>query len=163
MDYEIKRCTRQCSVTGRDLQEGEEFYSSLIAEGADVRRVDYSAEAWKGPPENVLGWWKSRMPTKASRRARMAPNDVLLELFHELEAKPQQSDMYYVLALLLVRRRAFRLEEHDDSEVEETGETMVVYCPREQATYRIHVAVPDEARIVEIQEQLANLLFADAS
>jgi len=158
MDYEIKRCTRQCSVTGRDLKEGEEFFSALIAEGAEA------AEAWKGPPETVLGWWKSRMPTKTSRRARMAPNDVLLDLFHQLETQPQQHDMYYVLALLLVRRRVFRFEEHEEiAGKDAAGETMVVYCPREQATYRIHVAAPDGARVVEIQDQLANLLFADAS
>ncbi len=163
MDYEIKRCTRRCSVTGRELQEGEDFFSALVADSAEVRRVDYCTEAWNGPPDDVLGWWKSRMPTKAARRARMAPNDVLLDLFHQLEANPQQHDMYYVLALLLVRRRVFRLDEHEDIEGDETEETMVVYCPREEATYRIHVATPDDARVVEIQDQLTNLLFADAS
>lgn len=162
MDYEIKRCTRQCSVSGRDLQEGEEFYSALMAEGAEVQRVDFSKEAWEGPPEGALGWWKSQMPTKASRRARMAPNEVLLDLFHELEHNPEQQDMCYVLALLLIRRRLFRLEEPDE-EAEAAEETMVVYCPREEATYKIPVTEPDEARVVEIQDQLANLLFADAS
>ncbi len=162
MDYEIKRCTRQCSVTGRELQEGEEFYSALIAEGADVQRVDYSKEAWEGPPEGALGWWKSQMPTKASRRARMAPNEVLLDLFHELEHNPEQQDMCYVLALLLIRRRLFRLEDPEE-ETEVAAETMIVFCPREEATYKIHVTEPDEARVVELQDQLANLLFADAN
>lgn len=163
MDYEIKRCTRHCSVTGRELQEGEEFFSALVPEGSDVGRVDFSTEAWSGPPEGALGWWKSQMPTKASRRARMAPNEVLLDLFHELQNNPAQQDMCYVLALLLVRRRLFRLEEFDEEpEDEDAGEVMVVYSPREEATYRIQVAVPEEARVVEIQDQLANLLFADA-
>ena len=168
MDYEIKRCTRQCSVTGRELQEGEEFFSALMADGSDVARVDFSTEAWNGPPEGALGWWKSQMPTKASRRARMAPNEVLLDLFHELENNPTQQDMCYVLALLLVRRRLFRLEDfeqepEDEEESNAEVEVMVVYSPREEATYRIPVAVPNEARVTEIQDQLANLLFADAS
>ena len=58
MDYDVQRCTRHCAVTGRELAEGEEIFSSLVVEGAQVRRRDYAAEAWTGPPEGVLGFFK---------------------------------------------------------------------------------------------------------
>jgi len=158
MDYEIQRCTRCCCATGHELSPGEEFYSVLVAEGAELKRCDYSVAAWKGPPERVVGWWKSQMPTPNAKRLHWAPNDVMLHFFEELEAQPDKQDMRFVLALLLVRRRVMRLE---DREHDEHGrEVLVLYCPRREATYKVPEATPDESRTNEIQEELAKLLFA---
>jgi uncharacterized protein YbaR (Trm112 family) len=159
IDYEVQRCTRHCAVTLRELRPGETFYSTLTAEGAHVVRRDYSREAWQGPPENVLGWWKAQMPERDAKKVRFAPNDVMLELLETLEPRPDKQDMRYVLSLLLVRRRVLRLE---DTEHNEAGqEVSVLYCPRRESTYRVAVVMPDEARTAEIQEELARLLFAD--
>jgi hypothetical protein len=161
IDYEVQRCTRHCAVTGRELQPGEEFYSTLTSEGPQVVRHDYSAEAWQGPPEGVLGWWKSHMPDRNAKKLHWAPNDVMLELLETLETQPDNADMRYVLALLLIRRRVVRVEE---TETDSTGrEVSVLYCPRREATYRVATVVPDEARTAEIQEELSRLLFADAA
>jgi hypothetical protein len=161
MEYEVERCTRHCAASGRELKEDEEFYSVLTTEKKDVRRHDYAAEAWAGPPEKALAWWKSRMPTREAKKGQLAPNEVLLQLFAELEHVPEKADLRYVLALLLVRRRVLREEEsaHDDSE----GEVMVLYSPREERTYRAAVAVPDEGRAEQIQTELRQLLFAEAT
>ena len=114
MDFEVQRCTRHCAETGRELAPEEAFYSTLVAEGADVVRRDYCADAWQGPPENSLGWWKSRMPARDARKLHWAPNDVMLEYFEQLENQPEKADVRYTLALLLVRRRVAR---HEDEEV----------------------------------------------
>jgi hypothetical protein len=160
IDYEIQRCTRHCAATGRELQPGEEFYSTLTSEGAQVVRHDYAKEAWQGPPEGVLGWWKSHMPDRHARKVLWAPNDVMLDLLETLESQPDKRDMRYVLALLLIRRRVVRLEE---TETDTAGEEVsVLYCPRRETTYRVVTATPNEARTAEIQEELARLLFADA-
>ena len=161
MDYEVQRCTRHCAKTGRELQPGEVFYSTLLAEGAQVVRHDYSAEAWEGPPEKVLGWWKSQMPHRDAKRLHWAPNDVMLELLEELETQPDKQDMRYVLGLLLIRRRVVRLEETDHDA--EGREISVLYCPRRERTYRVMTVMPSEQRTAEIQEELARLLFADAA
>ena len=92
MDYEIQRCTRHCATTGRELAPGESFYSTLAAQGAELVRRDYSTEAWTGPPEGIVGWWKSQMPDPRARRAQMAPNDVILELFDQLADQPDMPD-----------------------------------------------------------------------
>jgi hypothetical protein len=161
MDYEIQRCTRRCAATDRELQPGEEFYSVLVADGAKLVRHDFSVEAWQGPPEGAVGWWKSQVPRPDAKRVHWAPNDVMLHLFDELEQQPARQDMRYVLALLLVRRRVMRLEE----EVKEPDgrETLVLYCPRREATYRVPAVMPDEPRTNEIQQELASLLFAQGS
>jgi len=111
IDYEVQRCTRHCAVTGRELQPGETFYSTLSAAGAQVVRNDYSQESWQGPPEGILGWWKSHMPARDAKKMHWAPNDVMLDLLETLESQPDKQDLRYVLALLLIRRRVVRLEE----------------------------------------------------
>ncbi len=161
MDFQVQRCTRQCAESQRQFEPEEIFYSVLIIEGSDVVRYDYAAEAWRGPPEGVLGWWKSQMPSRDARKLNWAPNDVMLHLFEELEQQPEHRDMRYVLTLLLVRRRVMRLEEQ---EVDESGqEWMVVYCPKKEATWQVPVETPTAERTEAIQEELAKLLFADAT
>lgn len=159
MDYEVKRCTRRCATTDREFSPGEEFYSALIAEGADVHRCDYSLEAWEGPPQGSIGWWKSQMPSPTANRLHWAPNDVMLHFFEQLEDQPEKADMRYVLALLLVRRRVMRLEEQEQGD---RGELLSLYCPRRETGYKVPVATPGQSRIDEIQEELAKLLFAKA-
>lgn len=161
MDYEVERCTRHCAISGRELKEGEEFYSVLLVERGNVHRQDYASEAWSGPPEAALAWWKSRMPTREAKKGRLAPNEVMLQLFRELEQVPEKSDMRYVLALLLVRRRVLRQE---DIEHDELGrEVLVLYSPRDETTHRASAAMPDEQRTDEIQNELVKLLYADSN
>jgi hypothetical protein len=158
MEYERAHCTRRCAATGRDLRPGETIYSVLVAEGANLVRHDYSSEAWKGPPEKAVGWWKSQLPARDGPPVHWAPNDVMLDLLEQLADDPARADMRYVLALLLVRRRVCRLEDtrRDDGD----DETLVLFCPKREQEYKVKVATPDEARTQEIQNELAQLLFA---
>ena len=156
MDYEVQRSARHCSTSGREFAPGEEFYSALVAEGAELRRMDFSTEAWQGPPPGAVGWWKSQVPGRTTARASWAPNDVLLHFFDELAEQLEKQDMRYVLALLLVRRRVMRVEEERPNP--EGGQILVLYCPRRDATYEIPAIVPEPARVEEIQQELAKLL-----
>ncbi len=155
-DFEVQRCTRQCAKTDRALKPGETYYTVLRVEGADVVRYDYSAEAWEGPPEEALGWWTAEIPTKDANRLHWAPNDVMLDMFEQLEKEPDQHDMRFVLALLLVRRRVLRLE---DTQYDEANrERMVLFCPRRDTTYEVLSVIPTKERQQAIQEDLAQLL-----
>jgi len=161
MDYDLQRFTRHCAVSGRELAPGEEFYTALVVEGAELRRMDFSSEAWPGPPDRSLGWWKSRVPLPDARRPRMAPNEVLLEMFINLEGVAEKQEMRMVLGLLLVRRRVLRLEKQ---ETDSAGrETLVLFCPRDEVTYRIASVMPDAERAQEIQDELSRLLYAGAT
>ena len=113
-------------LRAREFAPGEWYYSAVIAEGDELKRFDYAAEVWQGPPENAVGWWKSQVPDKTSRRKHWAPNDVMLNFFDELAASPDKQDMRYVLTLLLVRRRVFRLEEEErDAEGREGADRLL--------------------------------------
>ncbi len=129
-------------------------------------RHDYSSEAWTGPPDGVLGWWKLQIPEPTAKKIKLAPNDVLLELFDQLAEGEEHLDMRYVLALLLVRRRVFRTEGPAAlSEADETDaslERLIVFCPKRDATYEVVAVMPSDERIGEIQAQLGELLVAGA-
>jgi hypothetical protein len=147
--------------TGREIQPGEIFYSTLIVQGADVLREDFSSEGWLGPPEGVLGWWQSTMPARDTKREQWAPSDIMLNLLEELDAQPLRHDMRYVLSLLLVRRRVVRLE---DTEHDELGrEVSLLYCPRRETTYRVVTVIPGEERSKAIQHELSQLLFGQGA
>ena len=158
LDFEVQRCTRRCAKTERDLQPGETYFSVLLPQGANVVRLDYSADAWEGPPENALGFWKAQMPAADGAKVYWAPNDVMLEYFQRLEGIVDQADVRYVLALLMIRRRILKLE---TTEKDPAGqETLVVFCPRNETEYRVAVAMPDEARAHQIQTDLGQLLHS---
>jgi hypothetical protein len=157
MDFEIQRCTRRCAASGRELAPGEAFFSVLRRHGAELARADYAAEAWTGPPDDCLGWWKSRMPDRDTGRAKLAPNDVLLQLFQQLEAVPDKQDMRFVLALLLVRRRVLQVETSSADD----ANYMTLFCPRDESTCRVATLMPDDERTEQIQDELARLLYPD--
>ena len=159
IDFDVQKFTRRCAKTDRELSPGEGFYSVLIPEGADVIRYDYSIEAWTGPPENSLGHWRSSVPDPKATKMSWAPNDVMLHYFLQLEDQADKQDVRYILALLMVRKRIFRLD--DQSEGDQGQMQLCVYCAKNESEYVIPVVTPTQERAIEIQNELASLLFAD--
>lgn len=171
LEFDIRSRDRHCRATGEELRPGEIVYSALVQQEEAVVRMDFSAGAWQAPPENSIGWWKSRIPKRDSNRIYWAPNDVILNYLLELKDKPEQAEVCYLLALLAVRRRILHLEEfetrataEDEAEAEQTasaGEYLVLTDPKSDAEYRIPVCTPPKERLDMIQQQLCELLFSD--
>jgi len=164
--YEVPRCSKICTATSRELKPGEWFYSVLLVEKRGIRRLDYSQDGWEGPPISVsengidlIGYWKSRLPLPNDNKVKLAPNDILLNLFDQLSDQLDKQDMLYVFVLLLIRRRILRLEK-EETDVESGCKTLVVYCPKREVTYRIPVTPPDDEQIEQMQETLTGLLYA---
>jgi len=84
----------------------------IVADGDDVARVDVAASDWQGPNEAAIGWWRNKMPSVAARKLRPAPNAVLLDTLCDLLERPNKSELAYLLALLLVRRRVLQEEQN---------------------------------------------------
>ena len=156
LDYEIQRCSRRCATTGRELTTGEVCYSVLVPEGAEVARRDYSAEGWPGPPDNAIGWWKTTIVDPSAGRLHWAPKDMMLNYFERLLDDPAAEDARYVLALLLVRRRVLRVERRESDAA--SRDTLVLYCSRNEAEYRVPEILPTPERAAAIEQQLAELL-----
>ncbi len=157
--YQFQRCSRRCCRTGRALAPGETYYSAVVPQGDELVRQDYSAEAWEGPPPGAIGWWKGRVPTPQEARAQMASDEALLEWLEQLGSQPEQADLRYVLALLLVRRRVLKLQE-PDPETAENGKELVLFVPGDpQRRFQVEVVWPNAERMQQIQRQLKQLLF----
>ncbi len=156
LDFEVQKFTRVCAVTGRELAPGETFYSYLVRDGAETIRKDVASSDWNGPPDDCLGWWKSEVPDPKSRKLNWAPHDVMLHYFSETENDPTKADVRFVLALLMIRRRIFRLE---DTEVDDSGnEVLRVFCARNESEYAVPVTAVTPERAQEVQAIISDLL-----
>lgn len=157
LDLEIKNCSRTCAATARALNPGEVYFSVLVTAGNDFARQDYSVDAWQGPPEDCIGWWRSRVPAKDDTQPRLAPTDVMLNLFEASEDRPAELAFRYLLGLLLLRRKVLR---RDDSRHDDQGrEVLTMHCQRRQKDYDLVVAEPDAVLAARLQEQMLNLLY----
>ena len=155
MEFDIQRCTRRCSITGRELAPGEPYYSALVEQGTTLLRRDYSVEAWPGPPQGAIGWWKSHRPEP---RAHWALGTQRRDARPVRPARRPARGRGPALRVGAAprRRRVLRSEE---SETDEQGrEVLVLDRPRREQTYRVPAVAPDGPRIGEIQEELARLL-----
>ena len=160
MEYDIARPSRTCAASGRELAPGSVVFSALAAEGASLRRLDYAAECWHGPPEGTLAWWKTRLPLPGEQGPKLAPGEILLSLFRQLEMQPERRELRYVLALLLVRRRVLKLE--STAKEADGTETLELFSPAERQTCRVAVPPLSPERRQQIQEELCRLVFPEA-
>lgn len=160
LDFEVKSCSRQCAATQRKLEPGDVYFSVIHAQPAELVRRDYCVEAWEGPPEDSLGWWRSRIPTKEGAAPQLAPTDVMLNLFATLADRPEEQEFRYLLGLLLLRRRVLR---RDDSHEDASGrEILNLYCPRRSERSELVVAEPDAPLAALLQQRMIDLLYGDA-
>jgi hypothetical protein len=111
--YQIQALTRLCHATHRPLRPGERFVSALVADGGQLARHDYAADAWPGPPAGTVAYWSGRVPAEGHSRPPAVHDDLLVDCFTHLDGADDagKQNFRYVLALLLMRRKRFRFEE----------------------------------------------------
>ena len=160
LDFEVRACSRRCAETDRVLQPGEVYFSVLAEREEGLERFDYSVEAWQGPPEEYIGWWRSRIPKKDGDKPKLAPTEVMLNLLTALAKRPEDQEFRYLLTLLLLRRRVLRRE---DAKSDESGnEILVLSCPRRNEQYEVVVAEPDANQAKLVQQRMLDLLYGDS-
>ncbi len=163
MDFQIKRSGRRCHATDRELTPGEEFISELVAadSGAptDFERRDYCLEAWQGPVDGSIGWWRSRIPEPDSGKVYWAPADVLREYFARLQQSTDNRAEAFVMAMLLVRKRLMRMEAEEIDEQDQPW--LVVRDSASRQEHRVAVVELSPAERAGIQQEFAEQLFTD--
>jgi hypothetical protein len=135
-DYQIQNSTRRCAITGKELQPGERYYSVLLDEAGTFTRKDYSLDAWQGPPEGAFSFWQGRLAAGAAPRRPVIDDELLVDCFQRLQGEddPNKRSFRFVLALLLMRRRRFKLEE---TRQEGGGEVLVLRCARTGVRHQV--------------------------
>lgn len=165
LDFTVRRPTRRCAASDRELAAGEAFVSVLVDEGAEVARRDYAVNAWTTPPEGAIAWWRAQMP--GGGKPTPAPREVLLSLLDEWADHPEEAPARYLLALLLVRRRILRPQEDsfasglrgEESSPHETATLKLVGRDRSEPV-EVVVAPPTAEDAPRLQQRLAELLGA---
>lgn len=157
IDYDIQTNTRRCTLTGRELQAGERFYSVLVDEAGKFARRDYSSEAWQGPPPGVFSFWSGRVPANQDTRRPRIDDDLLTDCFQRLEGQtePGRLSFRYVIALLLMRRKRLKFEE---VQTEGDLEVLCLRCARTRALYRVTNPRLSEAEMSAVQEEVFRVL-----
>jgi len=163
IDYPVRRPTRRCAASDRELAPGEAFVSVLIDEAGDVVRRDYAASEWTAPPEGAIGWWRGLTPR--SDGDTPAPREVLLGLLDEWADRPDEGAARYVLALLLVRRRVLRVVGEGflaglRGEATQDAGVLRLICPERDEPIEVAVAAPGPGEAATIQQRLSELLGA---
>ena len=156
-DWPISRFTGRCVRTGRVLAEGEEFFSAIVQEGEELRRLDFSVTEWNGPPEGALGYFRARVPSKAKPKKPLVDEANLFDFFERLRDETDASRVRFrfVLALMLMRKRTLRFE---SSERTEQGEVWVLRAPRDASLHRVANPNLSDEEAQQAGEQLAVLL-----
>jgi hypothetical protein len=159
MDLSLRRPNACCRTSGRQFAAGETIYSALARTEGGLERFDYGSEAWQGPPENTLAWWRSAYPERESDAQMLAPVDVLLDVLEQLDGLQDEAPLRYLLALELVRRRTLRMVDRPTAD-RPTEEVLQLTCRRRESEYLVVVATPPPATIAAVQARLTGLLWS---
>ena len=161
-EWEISRATGRCVTTGRELAEGEFYYTALFETAEGFERKDYSMEGWSGPPEGTFCHWKTRMPVRGKKAASIAvDNSLLVNLFCRLEedSSEMRQNFRFVLALLLMRKRLLRL---DRTTHQDEREYWQMRLTGEQSLHQVLNPNLTTAEIERLSAQLTAILSGDA-
>jgi hypothetical protein len=158
MELKLHRPHGICATTGRPFAPGETFYSALVRGAAGLERIDCCGDAWAGPPPGTLGWWRSAYPDAGSAGPTLAPVDVLIDVLEELDGRPDDAALRYLLALHLVRRRVLRIV--DQPADADPAAELVLACRKRDREYRVAVADPAAAASPEVSQRLTSLIWS---
>ncbi len=149
-----------CGVTGRQLAEGEPFYTVLFEEGESFRRVDFSVEAWQGTPPGSFCSFKTRVPPKERRKKVFVEDEILVQFFQRLaeETEPARLQFRFVLALILMRKRLLRYE---GSVADQSQEVWTLTLLRDRTAHQVINPRLTEEQIEGVSRQLGTILHND--
>jgi len=158
--WEVGSATGRCAVSGRELVQGEEFYTVLFAEGDSFRRADYSIEAWTGPPEGAFCHFKSRVPVKEAKKRLLVNDQVLIGFFERLagETVPIRVAFRFVIALILMRKRLLKYE---SSGVESGVETWEMMLMRDHSRHQVVNPNLSDDEVETVSRELSAILHDD--
>ncbi len=158
--WEVGSTTGECSTSGKSLAEGEEFYAVLFDEGSTFRRVDYSVDAWPGPPEGAYCFFKTRVPVKEKKKRLLVDNEILVSFFLRLvdETELVRVQFRFVLALILMRKRLIK---YDGTKTEGDVETWRMILVSDKSVHEIVNPQLTDDQIEGVSEQLTAILHGD--
>ena len=158
-EFSIQRSLRKCHKGDRPFESGERYYSVVLQRGSELVRQDFSKEHWQGLPEKAVGWWVSQMPAKRTGKLTLAPTLVLLDALEKLCEQPDNGDLAYLLAVLLIRRRL--LTEQTSEQAEGEPSHLQLTHSVNGREFLVPINMPNPDHIENLHQKLIVLLYCE--
>lgn len=159
VDWKVQKGGRACSVNGRELTEGEAYFSALQDEGKTFARYDFSPEAWSEADKSYFfSFWRSRVPMAGEKKKKLVIDiEAFYMFFSQLAAEEETHKQVfrYLVALILTRKRVLRLLEVEKAP---EGDTLLLFDNRAKQEIRVFCPEASREELHEAQEQL-NQIF----
>jgi len=166
MDWNIGSTSLACAVCNKPFAEEQEVLSALYDERPEFVRRDYCAECWpKQDPRSAFSYWRTRIPKRDAPVRRFVDDDIVLDFFRRLEGSPDPAkrNFRYVLALLLMRRKALKFAEFrrpvpDSDRGNEGGAVLVLHDRLRDCDYEVPDPNLSEEQVQQVTQEIHQLL-----
>lgn len=161
-EYDIARGAGVCTVTGRTLAVGEEFYVVVYEDGETFQRRDICVEAWTGPPADAFCFFRSRVAPREQKKRLLIDDEALLAFFSRLESEtePVRVQFRFVLTLILMRKRLLKYE---SSKMRDGVEIWTVLLTRDQSRHTVVNPGLSDDQIEGVSRELTAILHGDTA
>jgi len=159
-EWNIAKSNQTCQLCEAKFGVGASYFSAIFVRAEGFERRDFCLSCFQDRrPENVYSYWKTAVPDAEEEDARPKVDlDSVLDFFRRLDgdADAKRIAFRYVLALMLTRKKVFKL---DGSEKREDGSEVLVFAARKGGEKHAVVQPDiDENEIGAVSEELGQLL-----
>lgn len=159
-EWNIAKSNQTCQLCEAKFGVGASYFSAIFVRAEGFERRDFCLSCFQDRrPENVYSYWKTAVPDAEEEDARPKVDlDSVLDFFRRLDgdADAKRIAFRYVLALMLTRKKVFKL---DGSERREDGSEVLVFAARKGGEKHAVVQPDiDENEIGAVSEELGQLL-----
>jgi hypothetical protein len=159
-DYAIGRSTRRCRISDRPLAPGERYYSVIVPHGSEVARYEVAESAWQGPPPEAIGWWRGVVAPQQAMKTVPTPIDELLDTLSQLCEDPSQTQLTYLLGVMLLRRRVLQAEDQAEQTASEATHFKLIH-PGSNTEYLVPSVELDPELLESLQSALHALMYRE--
>jgi hypothetical protein len=157
-EWEINKSVGQCFGTGRKMQDGEEYFATLVESEQGLARRDFCVDYWDQQKPQVYCYWKTRVPSTDRKKQIFIDDDMLMAFFERLgaETEPQKVNFRFVLTLILMRKRRLKYDSSRNEADKEVWRLRVVGGDNEF----VDVVNPhlDDSQIEQLSSQVGEIL-----
>jgi len=159
-DWKTPRPTEQCAGCRHVFEPGETVRAFLYEASTGYERRDYCADCLPADDRQAVGSWRTRRPVLAARRRTAFDAAAAYELFQQLEddAEPARTQLRFLLALLLWRKRVLKLARTCDETGCEYWEFRDLHA---DVTHRVRRPALAEEELDQLSSQLEQLVSGE--
>ena len=157
--WKLPRPAGVCAATNRAIAPGDVYWTAVtVKDGLFVRR-EYAEDAWNDSlKESAFSSWRARVPAPdAPPEERLVDDEVILDFFRRLEGCEEESkiNFRYVLGLLLVRKKIFKMQ---DIVRDGDREIMLLKEKGVDETHRVEAPALSPEAMMQVRDQVRQIM-----